>query len=158
MASNGTYNKHAIQLVKLRVLELALKVNNLAAPKDSEFGEFSIETAHSAYNHEKRQINVRMRVISGEPNSDEENIINLKVEVLGVFDVNENAFPMDKINHWADFNAPLVLYPYVREHVYSLTSRAGFTGALLPLLEIPTFKVTKPESSEEGDAKPKADS
>lgn len=141
MSNNGQYKPHAIQLVSLRVVELAIKVD-VTAPKDTELGEFSIETASSKYNAEKHRINVKMRVVSGE--NDEDGPLQLKVEVVGVFKVDESAFPVDKIAHWADHNAPLILYPYVRENVYSLTNRAGFSQALLPLLEIPTFRVTAP--------------
>lgn len=142
MAGNKAYKPHAIQLIELRVAELAFKVN-LSAPKDSALEEFSIATAHSDYDAEKHQIRVKMRVVSGD-DDDEDSILNLKVELLGVFEIDEKEFPVDKVIHWAEHNAPLVLYPYVRENVYSLTSRAGFTEALLPLIEIPTFRVEKP--------------
>lgn len=146
MSSTGQYKPHAIQLVSLRVVELAVKVD-VAAPRDSKLGEFSIATAASKYNAEKHLINVKMRVVSGE--EDEDSPIKLKVELVGVFKVDESAFPVDKITHWAEHNAPLILYPYLRENVYSLSTRAGFNQALLPLLEIPTFRVNSPVAEPE---------
>jgi len=52
---------------------------------------------------------------------------------LGIFEVDEDKFPFKFIQNWAEKNAPLILYPYLREQVFSLSSRAGFGGTLLPL-------------------------
>ncbi|KAB8063210.1 MULTISPECIES: protein-export chaperone SecB [Janthinobacterium] len=134
------YKLHAIQIIELRVAELSIKVN-LEAPRDSELPEFTIETGRSNYDPETQQIQVRMRIVAGEG---EDDVLSLKVELHGRFKVDETRFPIDQISHWADHNAPIVLYPYIREQVYSLTSKVGLPEGLLPLIEIPTFKVEAP--------------
>lgn len=67
----------------------------------------------------------------------------LFVEVVGIFEVDESKFPPDRIYEWANANAMYVMYPYLREHVYALTSRAGFRPLLLELLEVPLFTLGK---------------
>lgn len=131
------YKLHAIQLVELRVAELALKVD-LSYPKTADLGTFTIETGRSEYDKDKHEIQVRMKVVSG---NDEDAPLALVVEMHARFEVDESRFDVQFIEDWADKNAPLVLYPYVRENVYALTARAGFSEALLPLLEIPTFRI-----------------
>jgi len=138
------YKLHAIQLVELRVVELGLKVDT-SFPKESELGSFTIETGRSNYDSEKHQIHVSMRILSG--NEEEESPLKLIVELHGRFEVDESRFAVEHIEHWAENNAPLVLYPYMRENVYALTARAGFGEALLPLIEIPSFRVTNPDPS-----------
>jgi preprotein translocase subunit SecB len=63
------------------------------------------------------------------------------VEILGRFSIDTKAFPVEHVPEWARTNAPIMLFPYLREHVYSLTLRAGFKPAVLPLITVPTIRV-----------------
>lgn len=139
--------KHAIQLVSLKVLELFIKANpNMDDPHSQKIdeAEFSLVTGYSEYHKEEHKIVIK---ISAEIGVDEVAApFLLRVELAGVFDVDESRFPIMHIESWAKTNAPLVLYPYLREQVYGLTNRAGFAGMLLPLIEIPTFKVVLPQT------------
>lgn len=142
MEEKQPYKLHAIQLTDLRVSELSIHVD-LSVPRDASIGGFNIETGRSAYNHEEHQIQVKMRVSMGAQEG-ESSPFQLAVAIHGNFVVDESRFDIKFIEDWADKNAPLVLYPYLREQVYSLTSRAGFPEALLPLIEIPTFRIAPP--------------
>jgi preprotein translocase subunit SecB len=83
---------------------------------------------------------------SGEPI--EGALFDLLVELMGVFEVvnddPESGFNVEFIKQWARENAPMILYPYVREQMYGLTSRAGYSGVILPLMELPTIKFPSP--------------
>lgn len=141
-----SYKLHAIQLVNLRVSDLVIHAN-LSVPQDEKDGNFSIECGHSKYDNESKQIQVKIAIRIGDASSDvgERDVpFTLEVVMHGLFEVDESRFDIQYIEDWARKNAPLILYPYAREQVYSLTSRAGFKESLLPLLEIPTFKVTAP--------------
>ncbi|WP_069472432.1 protein-export chaperone SecB [Candidatus Marithrix sp. Canyon 246] len=132
------YENHPIQLITLKVLELSIKV----IPESIQFEQpiveqFSLFHGCSEYNHEDNTIGVRIGVEIGEELK--EVPFKLRVEILGVFKVDENKFPLNFLEKWAENNAPLILYPYLREHVFSLSSRAGFDGTLLPLFQVPTF-------------------
>jgi preprotein translocase subunit SecB len=132
------YKLHAIQLKELRISELSIKVD-LSVPRDAEIGGFAIETGRSDYDTVSHQIQVKMRVAMGMDET-ENAPFQLVVELNSMFSVDESNFNVQYVHDWAEKNAPLVLYPYIREHVYTLTSRAGFPEALLPLIEIPTFR------------------
>lgn len=130
--------KHAIQLQDLKVLQLSIVVRS-SSQAIPAVEEFHLYHGHSTYDNEKGIIAVKLGVeIDSE--IDEKSPFDLKVEILGFFKVDKNNFNIDYLEDWAARNAPLVLYPYIRKQVYSLTSRAGFNGMLLPLFEVPTFK------------------
>lgn len=136
------YKLHAIQLNELRVSELSIQVD-LSVPRGADIGSFNIETGRSTYDPETHQIQVKMRVAMGK-DEQKKTPFQLVVELHGLFEVDEEKFNVQFIEDWAEKNAPLVLYPYIREHVYTLTGRAGFPEALLPLIEIPTFRAVAP--------------
>lgn len=137
------YKPHAIQLRKLRVVELSIKTRfgqdsnntNPVSPNN-----FLLSSGHGKYDDESRIIAVN---ISAKIGQNEENFpYELSAELLGIFEVDPERFPLVHIEDWAKRNAPLILYPYLREHVYGLTARAEVGAVLLPLFEIPTFKLS----------------
>ncbi len=134
------YENHPIQLRALKVLELFIKViseqENLP-----DIEKFSLFHGHSEYDDKEKVIAVKIGVEIGK--EVEDTPFELKVEILGVFNVDDEKFPIKFIHSWAEQNAPLILYPYLREQVFGLTSRAGFGGVLLPLFQVPTFSVAK---------------
>lgn len=136
------YQGHPIQLVHLKVTKLFIEPNlDVKQDLETDTGKFSLVTGHGDYDEEDKIITVSTGAkISSE---DGDNPFDLDIELLGIFEVDEDRFPLIHIEDWAKRNAPIILYPYLREHVYSLTTRCGFTGALLPLLEVPTFKIEK---------------
>jgi len=134
------YENHPIQLKALKVLELSIKViqepDQQACP-----GKFSLFHGQGEYDQEKKAIAVKIGVEMGR--EVEDSPFELRVEILGLFNVDDEKFPIKSVHSWAKQNAPLILYPYLREQVFSLTSRAGFEGTLLPLFQVPIFSATK---------------
>ena len=132
------YENHPIQLNTLKVLELFIKViPEHDQQKLPDIGKFSLFHGHNEYAQEEKAIAVKIGVEIGK--EVEETPFELRVEILGLFDVDDEKFPINSVHCWAKQNAPLILYPYLREQVFSLTSRAGFEGTLLPLFQVPTF-------------------
>lgn len=130
---------HAIQLVAFQTTELRVQVlGDLSKLETFEDCAATLETSHTAYNEEEQTIQVRVRAVVAES---EDVPMSLYVEVVGLFKVDETRFNKSYVEDWAKSNAPLVLYPYVREHVFSLSTRLGIKGLIMPLLEVPTFKV-----------------
>lgn len=144
MDNEKAFDLHPIQLRVVNVLELSLKkkqgYEDVKELPDN--AQFSLTHGHSDFNEENRQIciNVMSQI---EEESDFPFIMD--VAIAGIFTVDVDNFPVDKIAHWARHNAPLILYPYLREHVYSLALRAGYNngGVILPLLTVPSFKIEK---------------
>lgn len=140
--SDKKFTQHAIQIKDLKVLTLSLKVDpEKDQSKLPEFGCFRLYHGFSEFHAESRRVAVKIGVEISSDNDDSP--FDLEVELLGVFEVDLTRFNEKFVNDWAAKNAPLILYPYLREQVYSLTNRAGFEGLLLPLFEIPTFNIKK---------------
>ena len=127
---------------KIIVKELSLKlVNNSALASKSGKGSQHItyRVGASDFDEEKELFSTGFIC---EINPTEEEALaegfNLKIEIIGVFSVDTDNFKVTSVEHFALHNAPVILLPYVREHVFTLTSRAGI-DCLLPLVEVPVF-------------------
>lgn len=136
------YTPHAIQLISLDVLHLHLEASPSSEIDDLETieqGQFTLGHGHSEYDSNEKRIGVKLNVQIG--HAEDTNLpFRISVELLGVFQIDESRFPVDKIDHWASHNAPLILYPYLREQVHALATKANFKGLLLPLFEVPSFR------------------
>ncbi|WP_029812909.1 protein-export chaperone SecB [Vibrio parahaemolyticus] len=144
----ATYNYHPIQLRDVKVLELFISANpGCMSEQDSdcdiESSEFGFYHTHSEYNEEAKSFIVKVAAAIGRDDEEPTTEFDLRVELLGVFEVDEEHFPMEHIEAFASKNAPLIMYPYLREQVYSLTIRAGFDSTVLPLFEVPVFKLKR---------------
>lgn len=138
MTQEKPFKYHPIQLHALKVIELAIKINfDKQQTEQPEGGLFRLYHGHSDFNEESREISVK---IGAEIDESDDSPFTIKVELMGVFHI-ATEFPDKFIDKWASENAPLILYPYLREHVHSLTSKAGFSGTILPLFEIPSMKL-----------------
>ncbi|MGB5118833.1 MAG: hypothetical protein WBO26_18060 [Providencia rettgeri] len=132
--------KHAIQLVDFKTIEITFKVrNSLAFSNDIDCDEFSLMTGHSPFNQENNTINVMAKAIIGES---DDFPLYICIDVRGTFVVDTELFDVQYIESWAKRNAPYILYPYLREHVHSISCRVGLKEVMLPLLEVPTFKIS----------------
>lgn len=138
---------YPIQLADLGVRELSIRA--LVPPEGSDtridLKDCSIITGHGDYDTEKKTISVGLKLEVGGKKDD---LVTMKIELLGLFQVlDEKVFPVNRISEWAAGNAPVILYPFLREHVYALTARCGFKPLTLPLVVVPTFKVDKPKQT-----------
>ncbi|NGZ14973.1 hypothetical protein HGG78_14640 [Vibrio aestuarianus] len=154
-SKKSDFNYHPIQLRDIKVLKLSISDN----PKfdkeieNEDFSDFGFYHMHSDYDPETKVFAVRVRAVIGQDpdcmskeESDLQSPISpfdLDVELVGFFQVDESGFDIKHIDSFAERNAPLIVYPYLREHVYSLTTRAGYDSALLPLFEVPAFRLSK---------------
>jgi preprotein translocase subunit SecB len=55
---------------------------------------------------------------------------------------------LEVLKNFQQNGARIALSPFLREHVYSLTSRAGIKPVILPLIQVPLFQVPKAEIKE----------
>lgn len=129
---------HAIQLVAVQPMELSIRVHADPSELEDFEGLVKLESAHSPYDEEDKTLQVRVRATIPEEVGQ---LISLHVEIVGAFKVDENRFDKKHIEAWANLNAPLVLYPFLREQVFSLSVRVGVQGLIVPLIEVPTFNV-----------------
>lgn len=148
--------KHSIQLIDLGVKEL--KIVTKEPPEHGEeidINVFSIGVGYTDFDEENQIINVGLILKNSKESSESSaesemsNLLSLNVEIVGSFLIDTESFPKDKIEHFAQNNAPYILMPYLREHVYSLTQKSGFKPVVLPLFQIPTFKIENKSSTSE---------
>jgi len=139
-----SFEKHAIQLSNVGVLELTIK-SNLAPSIDCNpgfcEGDFSLLFGHSEFDSDRNGISVGVKLEIGmlDKVDPKQYPFSLRIELVGLFKVDPDNFDVTKIDDWAKRNAPYILLPYLREHAYALTSRCGFTPIILPLFQIPTL-------------------
>lgn len=136
---------HPIQLLSVETEELSIVVHerikflNSEYPKDFDYTIFSTE-----FDQEQSIVKVKVELNVKPPEGESiDRPFTLKVGVAGAFKVDTSIFPADKLDVFIVHNAPLILLPYVREHAFSLTQRAGFEAIILPLVEVPTIKISK---------------
>ncbi len=132
---------HPIQIEGVKVRELSVRNNSPIEDNTELEGKFKFKVAHGKYDEESSSINVGLIIELGTPEVEgSKEPLDLRVHLVAKFNVDTSNFPVDKLEHWAQYNAPMILYPYAREHVYSLTGRVLSSPVLLPLLQVPTFK------------------
>lgn len=138
------WEKHAIQIETVNTLKLSIERNSDYADDHKTENNFMMHCATTDYDSDSKIIGVKLSVYIGydeEKNKIQDSEFWLEVVLEGIFSVDEEKFPLDKIDIWAQQNAPLILYPYAREASFSLTNRVlEDSAAILPLLTVPTIK------------------
>jgi hypothetical protein len=156
----NTLKLHPIQAVHIGLRELYIRANE--PPSESvgmDDSACELTTGHSDYDPEEKLIKIAIKVEAGRPKTSEENAeraaaagtpeelppFHMRIDMVGIFAVDDSVFPADRIYEWAKVNALFIMYPYLREHVFALTARAGFKPLLLPLVEVPLFRIEPPK-------------
>tara|TARA_A200000159_G_scaffold35751_1_gene32173 strand:- start:8192 stop:8653 length:462 start_codon:yes stop_codon:yes gene_type:complete len=146
VSKDGSFKYHPIQMVDIDVLEITYKRkeqdSNLELDDDGtpEENHFRFFHAHSKLNDETQTFAVKVKAVVS--SSSDEMVIPYTIiaEIQGTFEVQES-FPLAGVEVFAERNAPLILYPYLREQVFGLASRAGVEQPILPLFEVPPFQI-----------------
>ena len=145
--SEATPKLYPVRLINLGVRELSIVANE---PPDIAIGanvqDCTIRIGTTNYDPENKTIQVSLVLESGTRLEEKNAPFKLRVELVGLFAVEESLFPVKHISDWATKNAPFILYPYLREHAFGLSSRCGFKPLILPLLEVPTLKIQEKPS------------
>jgi preprotein translocase subunit SecB len=139
------FDKHPIQILGIDFLKLFLEKNpNSDSNEVLEQGDFQIHSMHTDFNQESSEIWVKVHCLIGfDDNSEKQEDASfwLEVELEACFSVDTEQFDPKNLPHWAQSNATIVLYPYVREAVSSLSGKIfNKEHVVLPLLTVPTTK------------------
>lgn len=137
--------KHPIQLCNLVLEELSIVSLNRYGFEGVDFPhDFNYTVSISELDLETKRLFIKVDLAIEPKDGDQpDRPFKLKVVAVGEFNVDVDAFPVEHLSDWAFNNGALILYPYVREQAYGLTVRAGYKPILLPLFEIPTFKIQR---------------
>lgn len=141
MSQNQFKKLHGIQLVSVETRELFIRLNGpVEIDVESMYRDHvQIDSGHSPFNQETSNICVGLRAALG-VEEDSTLPVSMKIEVVGLFNVNLDEFPEGQIESWANRNAPIILYPFIREHGVALTVRCGLPPLILPLIQVPTLE------------------
>lgn len=142
MTEQGKFKHHPISIQDVRVKELFIKGNvHPDSVDENQEIKYSIKVGHSEYDQDKAQIVVVLSLETEEVEEKEsEQPYSIKIELVGLFKIDEDRFHREHIYDWARRNAAFILFPYLREHAYSLSIRCGYKPFILPLVEVPTFR------------------
>ena len=142
---------HGIQLEGLRVIELNLNVHDLDAAQRPGL-ELPVRTTVGVteFDEEAFVIGVGLVCTLGDDGSTEgrePSAFFIKVHILGQFKVDLARFPRKHVLDWAQKNAPVLLLPFLREHIYGLALRAGIKDIILPLVTLPVYRLPRENNS-----------
>jgi preprotein translocase subunit SecB len=140
-------DRHPVQLVNITVDELYIKSLDRESFVDKEFPkEFTLTVSRSEYDTERKVISVRLEMNLA---PEDENVIDrpfeMRIKLAGHFEVDEEKFDMTQIDKFAEVSGPVILIPYIREHAYSLSMRAGVDPVMFPLVQVPIFRLARKE-------------
>lgn len=135
---------HPIQLESIAIKKLSIDVWDMNQAINYK-GDLSlqIQNGHGEFNPEDSSINVAVRANLGTPIPDESQKyiesapFYIEVELFGLFIVDTKQFDVKHLPQWAKVNAPFLLMPYLREHLYGLSARANIQDIIIPLFVQP---------------------
>lgn len=140
-------NNHPIQLLKVDITELHFKSGNSSDPLYEIPEEMiKLSVGYTKINEQSTFVVGIMVEIGDEEVKTQKYFA--KIKLVGNFHVDTTAFSETHVSMWAQQNAPVILLPFVREHLYSITLRAGFKPFILPLIQVPTARLIKTEANE----------
>lgn len=93
-----------------------------------------LEGYSNCYNIDKQYFNEIKLVVKGLDEEDKEVLI-LETMFVGLFSVEEENENMDINKYLKDFS-PALMFPYIREHISSITQKAGIKPILIPPINL----------------------
>ena len=157
-ADSKDLKRYPIQLRMVTIKELFFEAFRPLSP-DFELGADKIKIASSFaapdQDDAELQIGIGFSFCDEEPAGqegvdpeDDSRELKMRVRIVGHFAVDKAKFPMDRLEEWSRYNAPMILYPFLREQVYSLTARCAVRPLILPLVYLPTMNIAPSERGE----------
>lgn len=121
-------NKSPFQFKEIYLVESSFKRNNIVNFDDPTFkNSVKISVEHSVTEEHILNITVSLDFSAGKSRTKE---IIAKMKMVGVFICSgDSALSVDQ---FAKANGPAIMFPFLREHLASTTSKAGISPVLLP--------------------------
>ena len=147
---------HPIQLRFVAVREL--HINSFFPPSTASYtaAAGNLETTSSPFDNATHLLQTGIIYQSGrmtEPSVEEidamrasqEQPFRIRVHLVAEFKVDVAKFSVEQLPSWAKVNAPMILFPFLREQVYALTARCGYNPIILPMIHVPTIRLEQVE-------------
>jgi preprotein translocase subunit SecB len=153
MSKKKLLKHHPIQLQSIEILELYVRLHEQVPPSISINQEDAkLLHGYKEFDEENSTINIAIKFEIG-MGEECKTPFSMKVELAGLFHIDTEVFKKEHISHWAQNHSLYILLPYLREHVFGLTSRCGLPPIILPLLDVPTFTIDIPDNIQKEDQK-----
>jgi preprotein translocase subunit SecB len=137
VTKEGRFDFHPIQLDSMDVISMSFERLDDESVNKDDLESFNFYHAYNEYDQENKVFGVKIKAeVFSQKDSTE--YFKIVVELAGLFTVDETKFNVEHIYSFASQNAPLILYPYLREQVYGISARAGVEMPILPLFVVPT--------------------
>ena len=142
---------YPIQPTFINVRRLHFVAHRPPSPNDRiEESTITIAQSSTPFNEQTRRVQITLKAdfgFDGQPLA-KPPPFSVSVAITAEFVIGDT-FPRDKIQLWIAKNAAYVIYPYLRERLYYITSQAGFPPIVLPLMQIPTIRIDAPAQPQE---------
>jgi preprotein translocase subunit SecB len=138
---------HPVQIVYLGVKELSLITHELPELSKKIILEDKMKPRYSVsrgeYDTENHNINVFIDCEIGSADQKDGTPLYIRV-IIGVLFliIDPVKFTSTDVINFANNYSKFMIYPFIREHVYSLSVRAGFQPIILPSIQVPIFSRT----------------
>lgn len=147
--NNSGLHPHPLELVRVDVVQLTFITNKRPSMEtliDGRRVELSIRQDEIKSKSEWLEVFVRAAYgipgIDCAPDEPPPTDCSLIVELAGTFRKHVD-LPQETLKLFQNNGALITLTPYLREHVYSLSARAGIQPIIIPILQVPMFKITE---------------
>jgi len=121
-------NTSLFRLSEIYLLESVFRRNANVDFKDPAFkNNANISVEHQVLEGQTIHITVTLDFVAGKKRLKE---ISAKIKMMGVFKC--DAEPIIPIEKFAIANGPAIMFPFLREHLASITLKAGISPILLP--------------------------
>jgi preprotein translocase subunit SecB len=141
-AVDGSLILHPIQLEFVAAKELTIR-SKMPPAKDYRLpeGQAIFGGSISVFDEATRKFQVTFVVTIGDSEFSRADLpLYLRIELVGGFVVTVPEIKAETAIQWANAAARFTLLPYLREHVAGLSSRAGYSPVMIPLLQVPVLQ------------------
>jgi hypothetical protein len=129
--------RHPLQLVKAELTEVQYRAFTVPDPT-VDVGMLNLGFGRSDYVPLQNQIDASIVLEAGKNDPASGSPYYLKMELKGHFKIEDGTLSQEKVQAWIERAAPYVLLPFMREHAYGFTVRAGVMPIMIPLYQVPT--------------------
>jgi len=120
----------SFRINKILLISSNFKLNPEVEP--GRPGEFTIEVSMTRHQKVDNNLIVSVEVAIVAMGQDNSELLKMAVQMDGLFDVTGDDSVGPSEDYLANVNAPAIIYPFVREHVASVTAKAGIEAILIP--------------------------
>ncbi|MET7253563.1 protein-export chaperone SecB [Dyadobacter fermentans] len=118
----------SFSIKKVYLVESDFKYNPEVSTSESARFDLEVTMSRMDTDNGDTLISLGVKVVAF---SGDANLLTVTARMDGIFDFNlDGAGPAE--DYLANVNAPAIIYPFIREHIASLTAKAGVDALLIP--------------------------